>query len=215
MTNNRETVVIGSSDPAMRAGIRMALAKDGIRICAEAESVQELVTAGMRHQPDACIVDVHLSGDGFHAAAEMAARAPAVPVVLLVDDDCDEQFLEAIRLGATGYVRRTIAPSALANVVRAVAKGEPAIPRSLVRTLIDDYRDRPARRCVPARGGRGVDLTAREWEVLSLMRDGLSTREIADRLRISEVTVRRHISAVVKKLRVESRADALKLLQTA
>ena len=198
----------------MRAGIRMALAKDGIRICAEAKSVQELVTAGMRHQPDACIVDVHLSGDGFHAAAEMAARAPAVPVVLLVDDDCDEQFLEAIRLGATGYVRRTIAPSALANVVRAVAKGEPAIPRSLVRTLIDDYRDRPARRCVPARGGRGVELTAREWDVLSLMRDDLSTREIADRLRISEVTVRRHISAVVKKLRVENRADALKLLQT-
>ena len=128
----------------MRAGIRMALAKDGIRVCAEAESVQELVTAGMRHEPDACIVDVHLRGDGFHAAAEMAARAPSVAVVLLVDDDCDEQFLEAIRLGATGYVRRTIAPGALANVVRAVAKGEPAIPRSLVRALIDDYRDRPA-----------------------------------------------------------------------
>jgi DNA-binding NarL/FixJ family response regulator len=96
-----------------------------------------------------------------------------------------------------------------------VAKGESAIPRSLVRALIDDYRDRPARRLVEARGGRGVDLTAREWEVLSLMRDDLSTREIADRLRISEVTVRRHISTVVKKLRVESRADALKLLQTA
>ena len=154
------------------------------------------------------IVDVHLRGDGFHAAAEMAARAPSVAVVLLVDDDCDEQFLEAIRLGATGYVRRTIAPGALANVVRAVAKGESAIPRSLVRALIDDYRDRPARRFVAARGGRGVDLTAREWEVLSLMRDDLSTREIADRPRISEVTVRRHISTVVKKLRVESRADA-------
>jgi DNA-binding NarL/FixJ family response regulator len=96
-----------------------------------------------------------------------------------------------------------------------VAKGEPAIPRSLVRALIDDYRDRPARPYIAARGGRGVDLTAREWEVLLLMRDALSTREIADRLRISEVTVRRHISAVVKKLRVESRADALKLLQTA
>ena len=191
----------------MRAGIRMALAKDEIHVCAEAESVQELVTAGMRHEPDACIVDVHLGGDGFHAAAEMAARAPSVAVVLLVDDDCDEQFLEAIRLGATGYVRRTIAPGALANVVRAVAKGESAIPRSLVRALIDDYRDRPARRFVAARGGRGVDLTAREWEVLSLMRDDLSTREIADRLRISEVTVRRHISTVVKKLRVESRAD--------
>ena len=199
----------------MRAGIRMALAKDGIRVCAEAESVQELVTAEVRHAPDVCIVDVHLLGGGFHAAAEMATRAPSVAVVLLVDDDCDEQFLEAIRLGATGYVRRTIAPSALAKVVRAVAKGEPAIPRSLVRALIDDYRDRPARHSVATRGGRGVDLTAREWEVLSLMRDDLSTREIADRLRISEVTVRRHISAVVKKLRVESRADALKLLQTA
>ena len=193
----------------MRAGIRMALAKDGIRVCAEAESVQELVTAGMRHQPDACIVDVHLSGDGFHAAAEMAARAPAVPVVLLVDDDCDEQFLEAIRLGATGYVRRTIAPGALANVVRAVANGESAIPRSLVRALIDEYRDRPARRYVAARGGRGVELTAREWEVLSLMRDGLSTREIAGRLVCAETTARNHVQAILTRLGCSSRLAAV------
>jgi len=81
--------------------------------------------------------------------------------------------------------------------------------------LINQYRSRPTRRQLPAGQGRGVDLTSREWQVLDCMREGLSTREIADRLMISEVTVRRHIGSVLKKLRVSSRADAIRLLESA
>ena len=208
-------VVIGANDPATLAGMRLALEADSISVCAEVHSLQELVEAVERLEPDVCLVDVDLTGGGIRAAAEVAALAPAVAIVLLAEDVGDEHFLDAIRVGATGYVPKRIAAARLPSVIRAVLDGEPAIPRALVTLLINQYRARPARRHLPAARGRGVDLTSREWEVLDFMRAGLSTRQIADRLLISEVTVRRHIGSVLKKLRVSTRADALRLLESA
>ena len=114
-----------------------------------------------------------------------------------------------------GYLPTTISPKRLPAVVRAVLLGELAIPRVLIPLLIDRLRERNARRHLMLPQRRGIDLTSREWEVLDLMREGLSTREIAARLLISEVTVRRHIGSVLKKLQVPSRGEALKLLQSA
>src|SRR6266542_3343382 len=89
------------------------------------------------------------------------------------------------------------------------------LPRALVATLIDRLRARVGHRHLAVPDRRGVDLTSREWEVLDLMREGLSTHGIATRLRISDVTVRRHIGSVLKKLEVRSREEAMKLLQSA
>jgi DNA-binding NarL/FixJ family response regulator len=208
-------VVIGANDSATLAGMRMALEADGLRVCAEVHSLQELIEAVEGHEPDVCLVDVGLKGGGIRGAAEITNRSPGVAVVLLADEAGEEMFLDAIRVGATGYVPRRITPARLPSVIRAVLEGEPAIPRALVSLLIDHYRARPARRHLPVSKGRSVDLTSREWEVLDCMRGGLSTRQIADRLLISEVTVRRHIGSVLKKLRVSSRADAVRLLETA
>jgi DNA-binding NarL/FixJ family response regulator len=209
--------VIGANDAALLAGIRIALEADGVIVSAEAHSLQELVAAVERFEPDLCLIDVDLSGDGVRAAAEVAALAPTVSVVLLADDDNhgDDRFLQAMRVGATGYVPKRITSERLPSVVRAVVDGEPAIPRALVNLLINHYRMGSARRSLPVTHGRGIDLTSREWEVLDFMREGLSTRQIADRLLISEVTVRRHIGSVLKKLRVSSRADALRVLESA
>jgi DNA-binding NarL/FixJ family response regulator len=194
--------------------MRIALEAGDIEVVAQVQTLNQLFEAIERHEPDVCLVDVDLNGGGLRAAAEIAGRAPAVRLVLLADDADDEPFLDAIRVGAAGYVPKRIAPERLPNVVRAVLEGEPAIPRALVGVLISHYRARPARRQLPSHG-RGVDLTSREWEVLDFMRAGLTTRQIADRLFISEVTVRRHIGSVLKKLRVTSRADALRLLESA
>jgi DNA-binding NarL/FixJ family response regulator len=209
-------VVVGASEPATLVGMRIALEAGDIDVVAEVQTLNQLFEAIERCAPDVCLVDVDIGGGGLRAAAEVAGRAPAVRLVLLAEDadDDDEAFLDAIRVGAAGYVPRRIAPERLPNVVRAVLDGEPAIPRALVGVLISHYRARPARRQFPSRG-RGVDLTSREWEVLDFMRAGLGTREIADRLFISEVTVRRHIGSVLKKLQVDSRADALRLLESA
>jgi DNA-binding NarL/FixJ family response regulator len=209
-------VVVGANDPATLVGMRIALEAGDIEVVGQVQTLNQLFEAIERYAPDVCLVDVDLNGGGLRAAAEIAGRAPAVRLVLLADDadDDDEPFLDAIRVGAAGYVPKRIAPERLPNVVRAVLEGEPAIPRALVSVLISHYRARPARRQLPSHG-RGVDLTSREWEVLDFMRAGLTTRQIADRLFISEVTVRRHIGSVLKKLRVTSRADALRLLESA
>jgi DNA-binding NarL/FixJ family response regulator len=207
-------VVIGANDSATLVGMRIALEAGDIEVVGQVQTLNQLFEAIELHTPDVCLIDVDLNGGGLRAAAEVAGRAPTVRLVLLAEDADDEPFLDAIRVGAAGYVPKRIAPERLPNIVRAVLDGEPAIPRALVGLLISHYRARPARRQL-AGNGRGVDLTSREWEVLDFMRAGLSTRQIADRLFISEVTVRRHIGSVLKKLNVESRADALRLLESA
>jgi DNA-binding NarL/FixJ family response regulator len=207
----RTDVVVAARSAATRAGVRLALQRPGIDVCAEAHTVADLIAAVQREKPDVCIMDGGLSESAVGTAAELMARVPCVAVVLLTDQVSETEFLDAMRVGVAGYVDKGISPEALSNVVRAVAKGEPAVPRSLVVALINDYRHRPPRPHldVPA------DLTGREWEVLDFMGDGLSTGQIAGRLLISEVTVRRHISSVLKKLSVPTRTDAIKLVRSA
>src|SRR4051794_20736046 len=133
-------VVIGANDAATLAGIRMALGSDGVEVCAEAHSLAELVEAVGRCQPDGCLIDADVAGGGIQAAADIRSQAPDVSIVLLAGDAGHEDFLEAIRVGASGYVPKRIAPARLASVIRAVIKGETAIPRALVTLLIDQYR---------------------------------------------------------------------------
>jgi two-component system NarL family response regulator len=193
----------------------MALQEAGIEVCAEVANARELVESVARDEPDVCLVDVHLPGGGISSAAEVAARTKRPPVILLANELEEDDFLAAMRVGTAGYLPKSIAPKRLGAVVRSVLRGEPAIPRALVAILIQGLRGRSARRQLMIPDRRGVDLTSREWEVLDLMREGHSTREIAAYLLISEVTVRRHIGSVLKKLQVDSRAEALELLQSA
>jgi DNA-binding NarL/FixJ family response regulator len=208
-------VLIAESDSATQTGIRLALEQAGIEVCDEVEGSAELIEAVDRCGPDVCLINVNLVGGGMSAAAEICVREVAPAVILLTDGFDDEEFLLAMRIGAVGYLPMSIAAARLPAVVEAVLVGELAIPRGLVPILIHRLRERGTRRHLPIPRQRGVDLTGREWEVLDLMREGLSTREIARRLLISDVTVRRHISSVLKKLRVESRVEALELLQSA
>ncbi|TMK34758.1 MAG: response regulator transcription factor [Actinobacteria bacterium] len=127
----------------------------------------------------------------------------------------DDELVDAVRVGAVGYIVTDVASTRLPEAINAVLRGEVAIPRLLVGVLADRLRERLGRRQLALRDRPGVELTTREWEVLDFMCDGLSTREIAGRLLISEITVRRHISAVMKKLHVASRREAVKLLASA
>ena len=208
-------VLIAGTDPALRMGIKMALVEGGIDVCGEVAAARELIEASARLDPDVCVIDVDLAGGGIAGAAELRARTPRPAVIMLAGDVREEDFLDAMRVGAAGYLLKSISPSRLPSVVRSVLRGEPAVPRALVATLIDRLRARVGHRHLAVPDRRGVDLTSREWEVLDLMREGLSTHGIATRLRISDVTVRRHIGSVLKKLEVRSREEAMKLLQSA
>lgn len=212
-TSRHVRALIADGDSATRTGVRMALQEAGIEVCGEVGSARELVEAVARVEPEVCLVDVNLPGGGLAAASELGARSRRPAVIMLAGEVDADDFLAAMQIGAVGYLPKTISSAVLPAVVRGVLRGEPAIPRALVAMLIDRLRRRPGRHLMVRQSG--IDLTSREWEVLDLMRAGLSTREIAARLVISEVTVRRHIGSLLKKLRVHSRREALELFQSA
>jgi DNA-binding NarL/FixJ family response regulator len=206
--------VIAGPGLATWTGIKIALEASGIEVCGWADTAQKLVDEVSRTDPDSCLIDVALGG-GIQAASELSTRARRTAVVLLTENPDQEECIQAIQAGAVGYVATSISPERLPEVVRSVLAGELAIPRAFIAVLVDRLRDRSTRRHLMLRHHRGAELTAREWEVLDLMHDGLGTQDIAEQLLISDVTVRRHIGAALKKLQVHSRKEALALLESA
>jgi DNA-binding NarL/FixJ family response regulator len=204
-------VLIGADRLATRTGMRLALAHDAD--CSEADDAETAVAAAVRDKPDVCVFDFDPPGRAIRATAEITSKVPEASVVMLTRRIDEEEFLAAVRAGATGYLPEDVDPSRLPYVVRSVMRGEAAVPRALVARLIDELRGREGRRrSFEVQERRQVELTAREWDVVDLLRQGLSTRSIAEILGISSVTVRRHVSAVHGKLGVHTRAELLELL---
>jgi DNA-binding NarL/FixJ family response regulator len=205
-------VLVADDHPPTRAGVRAALEKGGFVVCAEAADAQGAVEAARRERPDVCLLDIHMPGDGIRAAESISREMPEAAAVMLTVSRTDEDLFNALRAGASGYLLKDIDPERLPLALRGVLDGEAALPRRLVALLIEEFRERKRRRRIPLVGRRGVELTDREWEVLELMKQGLDTQEIATRLFISPVTVRTHVSAILKKLHVPTREAALALL---
>jgi DNA-binding NarL/FixJ family response regulator len=206
-------VLIADDHPPTRAGVRSVLEANGFDVCAEAATAEEAVLAALREVPDICLLDIHMPGNGIAAAAAITDAHPHVAVVMLTVSDGDDDLFDALLAGAVGYLLKDTNPLRLPDALRGLLNGEAVLPRPLVAKLIAEFRDRSARRRLPLFGGRGVTLTSREWQILELLRDGLSTKEIATRLFISTATVRTHVVSIRRKLGAETRADAVKLLE--
>jgi DNA-binding NarL/FixJ family response regulator len=125
----------------------------------------------------------------------------------------DEDLFAALRAGAAGYLLKDMDPARLAPALRGVVAGEAAVPRMLVARVVEEFRSSERRPSLPLVRSRGARLTAREWEVLELLRERLTTGEIAHRLGLSTVTVRRHVSSILAKLRVPDRRAMQQLLE--
>jgi DNA-binding NarL/FixJ family response regulator len=202
-------VLIAADPVAMRVGLRLALEPEVL--VTEVADPDSAVAVAIRDQPDVCLLDHRASGFELRAVSEIVSRVPFTTVIVLADDATEEEFIAAIRAGASGYLPLTVDPARLLPVVRGVLSGEPAVPRRFVGWLLDEVRGRDRRRLLLSRE-HAVQVTSREWEVLELFRLDLKTNQIAARLGISQVTVRRHLSSVGQKLGVSSRADVRKLL---
>jgi len=210
------TVLLADDEVAMRAGMRRSLESDGLRVVAEASTAAESVQLAVAHHPTVCLLAVNLPGNGIAAAAQINELLPETRIVMLTQFHRDEDLLESLRAGADGYLLKTTSAKRLPYAVRGVIDGEAAVPRELVPALIQAFRDRGLRRRLPlGSSGPVVELTAREFEVLEHMRHDERTATIAARLHISEVTVRRHVSAILHKLGVTDRRSALRLLASA
>ena len=191
----------------------MALERDGLMVCAEVANASDAVDAALRERPDVCLLDVHMPGGGTAAASMISCHLPATVVLMLTVSHEGEDLFESLRQGARGYLLKEMDPSKLPIAVRAALAGEVTLPRALAGPLVDEFRE-GARARRPGRQPRDrPELTRREWDVLDLLGEGAGTAEIAKRLFLSRVTVRRHVSNILNKLDVSSREEAVTLVR--
>lgn len=193
-----------------RVGLRLALEPEAR--CTEATDAESAVDAAVRDHPDVCLLGLDPSGQALQVVTEIAARVPTAAVILLTNEPDEEEFMAAVRAGATGYLTQSLDPTRLPYVVRGAVRGEPAVPRRFVSRLLEELRTRERRRSVVLEGKGRIALTAREWEVAELLVRAARTSEIATELGIAPVTVRRHVGSVERKLGVATRAEVVALL---
>lgn len=205
------TVVLADDHPVIRVGVRMALMRGGFEVLGEAADRDGAVEAVLRTRPNVCLLDIAMPGGGIEAAEILARAAPATAVVMLTVSQSAGDLMAALRAGAKGYLPKDTAPERLPVALRGVLKGEAALPRGLVGSVLHEFRHIPAPEVAPLRVD-GVEFTARESEILRLLRAGLSTVQIGERLSLSPITVRRHISAGVAKLGAADRDEALRAI---
>ncbi len=204
-------VMLVDDHALVRAAIRQALGAPDVEVVAEAATAEEALALAHEAAPDVLLVDIDLPGmDGLRLVRELAARLPETAIVMLTVSTSERDVIDAMRHGARGYLTKDLSPEALLRTIRGVRDGELAMPRRmaarLVARLVETSRRAPALDADPAL----ATLSAREAEVLRLLADGLTDREIGEALTISPRTVESHVGSILAKLDVRNRAEAAK-----
>ena len=208
-------ILIVDDHPLTREALSSLLGAHGFDVVGAASDGSEAIAEAGRLQPDLVLLDLSMPGvDGLTALPQLREAAPEAEVVVLTASGTEENLLAAIRAGAAGYLLKTEPPERIAAFLDGVADGEAALSGPIARRLLEEVRNGNGR-------GYGVpdriasQLSAREVEVLLLLDEHLGTDEIAQRLFISEHTVRSHVKSLMRKLGVSSRREALERLAVA
>jgi DNA-binding NarL/FixJ family response regulator len=211
-------VLIADDQALVRAGFRMILeAQPDIRVVAEASDGEAAIRLARRFDPDVVLMDIRMPGlDGLEAtrrlldgqeATTTTARAPRV--IVLTTFDVDEYVYAALRSGACGFLLKDVTPEQLVAAVRTVSAGDALLAPTITRRLVERF----ARPTPPPSGDAAAieTLTPREHEVFVLLAQGLANAEIADALVVGEATVKSHVAAILAKLELRNRAQAVVL----
>jgi DNA-binding NarL/FixJ family response regulator len=209
-------VLVADDHAPTRDDVCRALTADGLDVCAEAADAARAVQQALETKPDICLLDVRMPGGGVAAAWEITARLPTTKVVMLTVSVDDGDLFRALRAGAVSYLVKDIDLEELPRALVDVAEGKAAIPPALVARMVMQFHSNDPRfRTTEVGTEMGPRLTSREWDVLAGLAEGLSTRDIARRLQLKPSGVRAHISALVHKLGVKDRQEAVAFFQDA
>lgn len=192
-------IVMVDDHPVVRAGLRALLeVEPDLQIVGEASTQEEGVASVREHRPDLVLMDLRLgTGSGVVAIQQIRQDPDAPPILVLTNHDTDADILAAVEAGAAGYLLKDAPPDELLPAVRAAAAGETALAPAVAARLMQRLRSpRPT-------------LSPRELEVLTLVGQGLSNTQIAERLVVTEATVKSHLVHVFTKLDVASRTAAV------
>lgn len=200
-------VMLVDDHSLVRSAIRQAITAPDVEVVAEAVSAEEALDLAPRLRPDVLLLDVDLPGmTGVQLVRELAPRLPDTKIVMLTVSTSRRDVADAIRNGAYGYLTKDLSPEALLRSVRGIRSGDLPMPRAMAAQVLEDL----------ARAARGsgsasdsiAGLSTREEEVLRLLADGLTDREIGEGLQISPRTVESHVGSLLRKLGVRNRAEA-------
>ena len=204
-------LLLADDQPLMRTGFRMILEEtDDIDIVGEAEDGTQAVRLAGELNPDVILMDVRMPGvDGIEATRQIVSRNGAARVLILTTFDLDQYAFSALRAGASGFVLKDVPLDELARAIRSVASGDAVVSPRITRRLLDVYATR-----LPDLSGDASDpalalLTPREQEVLLAVATGLSNTEIAEKLVVSEATVKTHVGSILAKLDLRNRVQAV------
>jgi two-component system, NarL family, response regulator DevR len=203
-------VMLVDDHALVRAAVRQALTAPDIAVVGEAATADEALLLAPQLSPDLLLLDINLPGtDGIRLLRELGPRLPEMKIVMLTVSASKRDLLEAMRNGAAGYLTKDLGPEALQRAVRGIRTGDLPMSRAMaadvVRSLAGDRRRTGPGKSVDHPLG---DLSEREREVLRHLGDGLTDREIAERLGISPRTVETHVGSILHKLGVKNRAQA-------
>lgn len=200
-------LLIADDHALFRDGLRSLLEAHGLDVVAEAKNGREAVRACRAFNPDVALMDISMPEmTGLDATRIISAEMPEIKVVILTASDDDADLFEAIRSGAAGYLSKDLESDQFVSLLKGVVRGEPALTPAVARKMLGELARPPA----PARREADQVLTDREQDVLELLVSGItSTRDLADRLFVSENTVKYHLRNILDKLHLSSRAQVI------
>jgi DNA-binding NarL/FixJ family response regulator len=203
-------VVVADDQQIVRAGFAALLdTREDIEVVGTAADGEEAVRVCREQRPDVVLMDIRMPAtDGIEATRQLSEDGAEAPkVIVLTTFDLDEYVYDALGAGASGFLLKDVTAETLFDAVRVVAKGEALLDPAVTRRLVGEFaRLRPT---LPPRPDALEELTPRELEVLRLVAEGMSNGEIAERLVVSDETVKTHVSRVLQKLHLRDRTQAV------
>jgi len=202
-------VLVADDQSLVRAGFRMLLSGEAdIEVVAEASNGLEAVDKAERFHPTVVLMDIRMPElDGLEATRRILAADPAARILILTTFDLDEYIYEALKTGASGFVLKDDPPEQLIAAIHTVAAGDALLSPAVTKRVIAQFTHIPR----PTPPPELDELTERERDILTLIAQGLSNSEIAERLYISETTVKTHVTHVFQKLNLRDRVQAVVL----
>lgn len=218
MTDGNIRIIVVDDHPFFRQGVTVSLNEQAqFEVIGEGSSADDAVRLVNTLRPDVAILDLSMPGGGLNAVISALEASPELKVIVLTVSESDEDVLKALRSGAHGYVLKGVRAAGLCEIIQNVVAGERYVSPALAARILAEMRGNADRRSQPV--SEGLDalhlLTPREEQILTLVSDGKSNKEVAREIGLQEKTIKHHMTSILQKLQVRNRTEAALLLRDA